>query len=259
MKKNTPWPCLLVPLVCLIWVAGCSKKPYTTMAVQSEIATLKQSKLAIASFSCDPDIAIKGGSVLSAVLRKAAEDKKWEQQLARKLSKAHFTDFLRGLEASKTVQLVGNLTFNTDREAMATTEASRLARTIEEAGADFGLVVYDKFGWQWGPADTGIQYYDVRTEVAIINRRGQVIWGFKSDAVVFPATSVEHFVSGVAATTPSDERILKDCSDLFSNHPRFVWALIEEDIVGKAHKQKFYDYVNKSDTKARLILINSTK
>jgi len=35
--------------------------------------------------------------------------------------------------------------------------------------------------------------------------------------------------------------------------------LLDEDISGKAHKQKFYDYVNKKDLNSTIVLINGTE
>ena len=247
---------LLIAL-CLALLPGCAASPYVTAARQSEIAGVKGRKLCLISFRADPDIGVTGGSVLTGMLRAAAENKERESQLAGKLAAAHLHSLVS--EFSNQFPIVGPTDLASLDNTVSLADKTAISNAIAKAGAHFGLIVSDEYGWSWAPAEAGISNYQVETRVSIVNRKADLVWMFHSTALLYPRPSVNGVLSGVTATTPDDAAIIAFYSDFFERYPRVVLKLIEEDSEGKPHRARFEDYVSDAGSQSRIVLVSESK
>lgn len=244
---------MLVTSMFLLSLAGCGKsKPYSTSCSKTEIGKVKKEKLCVISFSSDPDVWVRGGSILTWVIRAIAERKEWEKSISDKLNKSYFEKLITHLQKDFAV-IVSD--YESVKDQIEITDKTKIVDAIARTNAEIGLVVHSNFGWQWSPADAGISYYDVTTHVSLVNKKGDLIWDFNSRATIIPPLfSVEGALSGITATTPSDNKIMTDYAEFFQYYPAVVTGLIEEDINGKQHGSKLYDYITKKNQKSKIIL-----
>ncbi len=237
-------------LISLLSACGPQPESYATTDDQAALAQLLQGnqKLCIVSFTADPTLYTPGGNeqdVNPGFLPVSLEDEESKRaraaEIAEGLASAHLEKM--GIEFSQRFQLVGS----TEHGAVSqpVTEKQPIAEAIEKAGAEFGLIVYDQFGWDWSAENTGIQSYYFKTCTTFYNSQGMPIWTFCGKGMVLnkPKLSLDDFFSAMAGTAPPLEVIVGDFETFFTLYPQFLLLLMEEDATGTAHGSEIEEYV----------------
>lgn len=224
----------LLPASCSVALAP----PKTTCFDTKKLDAAKREPITIVSFAASPELATSGGSP-GYYRGKQGDD------LTNRLALDQFRSMRDGL--SKTFRLVGHSKVDDLRSRIKPEDRDRVAAAIEEAKAEFGIIVWTQFGWDWQTMKTGVNYYRFNTVTTIHDKEGRIVWEAALRCVpdrtiggkrtLLP--NADEFLSGFAAQAPSVQTIARHYSTAFSNYPRYLLALIDDDLAGKPHRHPF--------------------
>lgn len=136
-------------------------------------------------------------------------------------------------------------------------DTHKLAEAIAGCGAELGLTVHDRYGWDWDAENTGPQGYYFRTCVQILNAQGEAIWRYcGKGTMMLPAKlSLKVLMAGVWGVAPPMDEILHQYEKEAEFFPRLVLGLMEEDAAGKPHSAGIEAYV--TDKATRHVVIDN--
>jgi hypothetical protein len=234
----------------VLFLVSCSPSPMnTTIINKTELQEIKNKPISIVSFSAAPELYTLGGS--PGLAYKGDQGVK----LIEKLILRQFQGMRDAL--SQNLQIVGSSTYEHVRNRIRVDQTEQIAKAIKDAKAEFGIVVYSQFGWEWAHAKTDVTNYRFRTAITIHNNQGKVIWEAAFSFIIYPLIgesfkeqlsrmpSLDEFVSGVIGEAPSIETILSYYERAFVNYPRYLLMLIEDDLIGKVH-ESVYERIEKA-------------
>lgn len=253
-------------LLAALFLSGCVLTE-TSPFVTSYTSTLAEEvsgtpKLCIVSFSVDELLYDSSGGEqnplpgpLDVSLARREARRTEAQRIATVLATAHLEHTVPRL--APTFEVVGDagphiVAFQPISDTV------QLAHAIAGCGADLGLVVHDRYGWDWDAENTGPQSYYFRSCASLLNAQGQAVWSFcsKGTAGEVPKLSLKTLMAGAAGVPPPVEEMLHQYQRTFEYLPQIWLALIEEDVLGTPHGS-MQQYVKDEEDARRLLIENS--
>ena len=231
--------CLLVAFMLI----SCTPSPshlQTTVLNKTKLQEIKNKPIAIVSFSASPKLDTWTGSpgIYKGDLG---------TRLIERLISAQFQGMVDIFSGN--LRLIGHTTYQHVRDRIRPEQTEQIARAIQDANAEFGIVVHSQFGWEWNSIKLGVANYRFKTVTTIHDIQGAVVWKAIFGFVVEPSAKrllsgggtklVMEVVCAAAAQAPPLETIVTHHEIVFVTYPRYILMLIEDDLAGRTHEQPY--------------------
>lgn len=224
--------------------------PYQTTFNRDEILKLKRSNVIILSFYVENTLYTGIGDAGSY------EKETLANELTNLLGKQAFYEFISVFD--KKFKIVGGKNYNEVSKEITPSQRVEIVKTLKEQGADYGFIVNNQFGWEWGFLKTGVTNYAFRTYIVVVDKQGHPIWQFDAKSwfrspIGFNKDDLIKFITGVFAKAPTVEVIKRDFKGSFYQFSELLISLITEDMQKRLHINRSFE---SDDSKGQIFTVN---